>query len=752
MRRILSNLKLSQWILLLFAIPLSVQLIFIYTLNGQIEKAEEERRREMVDKEKKLHLSKILRLIMTSATGSAIYTLSPDARKQVKVSHKDAAEAIKEEFAVLEGLSSDNADELKAIAQIRKLSKDIFNQVTDVTGLVDRHNVIDALEQLKSMKDPIRSIDSKMDDLTNAQTSYESAQTENFSQDRKFIKYLLLLGTIVNIAVSTLLAMYIYRSATRRLSVVVDNSLRLASNVPLHPPVSGSDEIAHLDKVFRAMARSLEEMSRKESAVIENALDVICSIDERGTMTKVSAASLPLFGYEPDHLLGRNFRSIILADDIEQTAQSLQAIKAGDSHQDFENRVKRSDDAIINVLWSAHWSQEEKSFFCVAHDITQRKRAENLLREAEARIRLIVQSMPIGLVIIDENGVIELTNPAIEQMFGKSAAQLKDTNLAALLGKPETESEHEFALQIIEKTKNHALETEGHNASGLSVPIEISMNEFETLEGKRLLVLIIDVTERHEVERLKQEFISMVSHELRSPLNSVLGFLDNLPMGIYGELNEKGKDKVQVAERSITRLIKLINDLLDLDRAETRGLSMEICDTALQPVLQRSVEAVKSLAEKDDITIDVDTTDATIPADGDRLVQVVVNLLSNAIKFSPRSSTVHIAVNVQQEWVEVRVIDQGSGIAEAARSRIFERFQQIAASDWKEKGGSGLGLPISKAIVEQLSGSIGVDSEEGKGSQFWFRLPIKLPVPMPDPAQASSALQASPVSQTEASS
>lgn len=124
------------------------------------------------------------------------------------------------------------------------------------------------------------------------------------------------------------------------------------------------------------------------------------------------------------------------------------------------------------------------------------------------------------------------------------------------------------------------------------------MNEFETLEGNRLLVLIIDVTERHEVERMKQAFISMVSHELRSPLNSVLGFLDNLPMGIYGELNEKGQDKVKIAERSITRLIKLINDLLDLDRAETRGLSMEICDTPLQPVLQRSVEAVKSLAEK----------------------------------------------------------------------------------------------------------------------------------------------------------
>ena len=364
--------------------------------------------------------------------------------------------------------------------------------------------------------------------------------------------------------------------------------------------------------------------------------------------------------------------------------------------------------------------------FCVGHDITERKRAENLLREAEARIRLIVQSMPIGLVIIDAQGTIELINPCIEQMFGKAVE--KGTNLAALLGKQETESEQEFVLRLIDKTKERALEMESDAANQKTLPIEVSVNEFETLEGQRLLVLITDVTERHEVERLKQEFISMVSHELRSPLNSVLGFLDNLPMGIYGELNEKGQDKVRVAERSITRLIKLINDLLDLDKMETRGLTMDFQDVQVQPVLQRSIDAVRSLAEKAEINLELDTTDATIYADEDRLVQVVVNLLSNAIKFSPQGSAVEISVKPQDDWVEVRVSDHGRGIPEQHKNRVFERFQQVASTDWKEKGGSGLGLPISRAIIEQHNGSIGVDSEEGKGSQFWFRLPVKPPL------------------------
>ena len=478
------------------------------------------------------------------------------------------------------------------------------------------------------------------------------------------------------------------------------------------------------------MAQTLAESSRKERAVVENAVDVICSIDERGTVSKVSAASLNVFGYAPDDLLGRNYRVLLPKEDIEQTNMELESIKSGQASEGFESRVVKRDGQLISVLWSAHWSPEERSFFCVVHDITERKRAENLLREAEARIRLMFESMPIGLIIIDDKGRIELNNPSVIRMFGRTTDELLDKNISLLFPKPETETDEEFSANLIQKTQSHAVELDALMRNGESLPVEISMNEFTSLQGKRHLVLVIDVTERHEVERLKQEFISMISHELRSPLNSVLGFLEMLPEGVYGDLNSQGKDKVGVAERNINRLVRLINDLLDIDRMESGRLSMEIQDVDLKQIIERSVEAVKSLADQEQITIDVPDAHAVVTADGERLVQVMVNLLSNAIKFSPSGGKIDVGLTSQNDWVEVRVSDQGRGIPEKFKQMIFEKFQQVTASDWRQKGGTGLGLAISKAIIDQHHGSIGVESEEGKGSTFWFRLPIKSAVPV----------------------
>ena len=291
--------------------------------------------------------------------------------------------------------------------------------------------------------------------------------------------------------------------------------------------------------------------------------------------------------------------------------------------------------------------------------------------------------------------------------------------------RPETVTDAEFTADLIQKTKTHAYELEAVSTYKTTIPIEVSMNEFETLEGKRHLVLVIDVTERHEVERLKQEFISMVSHELRSPLNSVLGFLEMLPEGIYGDLNPTGQEKVTVAERNVNRLIRLINDLLEIDRTEAGRLSMEIDDIPIKPLIDRSVDAVKALADKENITITVSDSDTIVTADGDRIVQVIVNLLSNAIKYSPKGGKIEVTTTTQEDWLEVRVKDEGRGIPEQYKALIFEKFQQVNSSDWRQKGGTGLGLAISKAIVDQLHGSIGVESEEGKGSTFWFRLPLR---------------------------
>ncbi|MBY0549817.1 MAG: CHASE3 domain-containing protein [Candidatus Obscuribacterales bacterium] len=227
-----------------------------------------------------------------------------------------------------------------------------------------------------------------------------------------------------------------------------------------------------------------------------------------------------------------------------------------------------------------------------------------------------------------------------------------------------------------------------------------------------------------EAARRKQELVSMVSHDLRTPLTSVQASLTLLSEGVMGTLPVKAQKEVLNAETNTGRLINLINDLLDIEKMEAGQMRVERCLTDVQSIFERSAEAVKGFADKQKVTVKIETTDLDIYADGDRMIQVVINLLSNAIKFSPEGSTVTLnAIPSPEDMVELRVIDQGRGIPEEFKACVFERFQQVELSDAKTKKGTGLGLAICKALVEIHDGSIGVESEQGKGSTFWFRIP-----------------------------
>ncbi len=235
-------------------------------------------------------------------------------------------------------------------------------------------------------------------------------------------------------------------------------------------------------------------------------------------------------------------------------------------------------------------------------------------------------------------------------------------------------------------------------------------------------LLYKSATEIRELERFKKEMIGVVSHELKSPLSSVGSFLSSLSEGVYGELSDKAKDKVGRTYNNVKRLMGLVAELLLLDRLE---LEMKPEELNAADLLSASVDSVKELSEKTGVPIEVkNDLNSKIYVDRNRLVQVIVNLLSNAMKFSPEGGTVTLECSGTDGFFECRVRDQGRGIPEAHRKQIFEPFQQVDAKDATAKKGTGLGLTISKSIVEQHGGKIGVDSEEGKGSCFWFKIPL----------------------------
>jgi signal transduction histidine kinase/ActR/RegA family two-component response regulator len=232
-----------------------------------------------------------------------------------------------------------------------------------------------------------------------------------------------------------------------------------------------------------------------------------------------------------------------------------------------------------------------------------------------------------------------------------------------------------------------------------------------------------DISEAKKVERIKNEFVATVSHELRTPLTSIRGALGLLEGGILGALDEATLEIVRIARTNSDRLIRLVNDMLDLQKIEAGKLELAWREATVRSLVDTSVDSVRGMAEEAGVTIRVGAiADLYVKVDVDRMVQVLTNLLSNAAKFSPRGGEVVVRAVAAESRIRLEVVDRGPGIAPELLPRLFQKFQQLDASDKRAKGGTGLGLAISRAIVEELGGTIGVSSSAGEGSTFWIEI------------------------------
>ncbi|MBL8114370.1 MAG: PAS domain S-box protein [Acidobacteria bacterium] len=352
-----------------------------------------------------------------------------------------------------------------------------------------------------------------------------------------------------------------------------------------------------------------------------------------------------------------------------------------------------------------------------------RRRSLESLAENEARTRALIDRMRVGLVVFDVEGIVESANPAAALLFGSTVDALRGRPLEHYLPGVGTPQRGLLAEQLHGDGHSRALEWKGRRGNGTFGPLDVSAHPFPTVHGLRYAAILQDASRRHELDRLKREFVAAVSHELRTPLTSVRGALRLLLAGAVGPLSADGMDLVTRAERNTRRLLDLINDLLDLERLQSGTFDVSRRELPLTAVLERSLDVVRGIAEPQEVTIRIGEASGRVLGDEDRLVQVVVNLLSNAVKFSPRGSEVIVSATEEGAEVEVRVVDQGRGVPTEARDLIFERFRQVESSDARRQGGTGLGLAISKAIVDAHGGRIGIADDTSSGSTFWFRIP-----------------------------
>jgi len=355
----------------------------------------------------------------------------------------------------------------------------------------------------------------------------------------------------------------------------------------------------------------------------------------------------------------------------------------------------------------------------------QLERSARLVYDAEKRVRTLVTAMPTGIFVTDEAGVIAAANPKSIDLFRSSAEQMVGQNIRQYFLSSTEQPQQEFFSDNLKETAK-PLELTALRTSGDKFACEVQVRPFSSSGMVQFLVVVDDVSERHELERMKKEFVAMVSHDLRTPLSSIQAFLTLIGEGVYEERSAQLKQRAVSMGDEALRLITMINSLLDLDKLEAGQLEMYFDEVACSSLVERSIQSISSLAENRHIKLEIllPAGETKVIADADYIVQVLINLLSNALKFSPANGKVTLVAEATGiDQVTFQVVDQGPGIPEEFLPRLFNRFEQATADDARVRGGSGLGLSIAKAIVEQHGGSIGVDSVRGQGSSFWFVIP-----------------------------
>ena len=344
------------------------------------------------------------------------------------------------------------------------------------------------------------------------------------------------------------------------------------------------------------------------------------------------------------------------------------------------------------------------------------------LNEQRVRLYAIFESVAEGIMILDDRGIIENFNPALLTMFGYNATELPGQSAEVLI--PGILSEHSVLEYAGSQTKD--IRHEGRRRNGEFFPLEISASRMTIDNRPHLTVVLNDISERRQMERMKNEFISTVSHELRTPLTSIRGALGLLLGKAQEGISPKARQLLETASRNSERLTLLINDILDLERIESGRMEFNFAAMDLVQAARQAIASNEGYADRHQVGLRLGALPESAPVQGDelRLAQVFANLLSNAVKYSPTGGHVTIDITRQGRQWRVSVSDQGPGIPEAFRQRIFQRFAQADASDTRAKGGTGLGLSITKAIVERHDGHIDYSSSPA-GTTFFFTLPIR---------------------------
>jgi len=494
----------------------------------------------------------------------------------------------------------------------------------------------------------------------------------------------------------------------------------------------------------------IKQEATRSSTVMNTVLDGVLTINSTGTIESINPAGLRLFGYEPGEVVGRNINMLMPAPYHDGHDGYLKNyLRTGERKVIGIRRpvsAKRKDGTIFPIDLSVNEMNlnGKRMFVGTIRDTSEAVAAAQALSESNMLQSAVLASTAYMIIASDIDGKIVIFNEAAENALGYTAEEAigqhmpgmwHDANevaersraLSADLEEPVSEGFKTLVKRVdeagIDENEWTYIRKDGSRFPVLST-VTALRNEDQEITG--YLGVIVDITKQKEMDRLKSDFISIVSHELRTPLTSIRGALGLMAGPMAKELSEKAGRLIDIAYKNSERLTLLINDILDIDKIESGQMRFEMKLEELDPLLTQAIDVNQPYAEKLGVVFKATEIDTALKVnvDGARLAQVLANLLSNAAKFSNRGDQVEVSALRTKGKVRISVKDYGPGISDEFRPQIFGKFSQGDSSSTRVKGGSGLGLNISKQIIERMGGKIGFETEIGKGTTFWFELPL----------------------------
>lgn len=481
-----------------------------------------------------------------------------------------------------------------------------------------------------------------------------------------------------------------------------------------------------LSQLFGAktLLLSLQELTQFQATILENISESVIVTDLSGVITYWNKGAQALFGYTSEEMIGKTPALLYPDVDERQMAHDLQQILQG---QDYEGEWmgQRKDETTVCVTIRTtllrNSAAKAVGFIRVASDITDHKEAEVIRR----RLAAIVESSDDAIVSKTLDGIITSWNAAAERLFGYSAEEAVGKHITLIIPVELYKEEEEIIRKLRQGIRIEHFETVRLRKDGRLIDVSLSISPVKDDTGKIVGAAKIarDIRERKELERRKDEFISIASHELKTPISALKGFTQLLQRRFQGHSDEESARFLARMDAQINRLTILISDMLDVSKMQEGQLVYRMESFDLAELVKEIMENVQGTTQKYQLLLQK-TVKAQIYGDRDRIGQILMNLLTNAIKYSPTAGRIIVSMAIAEENVVVSVQDYGIGIPEDKQERIFQRFYQVNEPAGKTSPGLGIGLYIAKQIIERHHGRLWVQSRKGEGSIFSFSLPL----------------------------